>query len=745
MYAIRRMRALWALCLVISALLAWSSTADVVRAEIPAGPEVPISKSHREQRTKFATRNMLDAYRAIHAPAEGAAGQDDPVEKFLEVWLAEFDGDGNEPDFKMLEQLAKPAVDSNCTDAMFSYCYGRVLEHQGKNEESRKYLQQSLDALADQGYDVAVSESAARHLGLVLVAMKKRDEAAAIAEREVESCLMMVSEGPYLPEEQRLLYDRVAESTEKYPIEKAQAVVDAINRHLYPWVWHMASAQMDIRLAWKARGGGWAANVTEEGWKGFEKHMTSAREHLNEAWNLNPEWPESAAKMITVAMAGYLPEDETPRLWFNRAVAAELDYIPAYTTLLWSLMPRWGGSHQQLYALGRECLDTGRFDTEVPFVYFRAFNNIVTDIGSTYDYYKTPGVFEDLQTLADGYLAESTRQDDQNWFRSFKVAAAVRCGRWTEAKQFLDEVTGEPDVDAFARFALKPSDWIGEIHARASEYADDVAEAEQLRADGKFGEAKATYEKLASRDGERKEVQTFFRGRMKGLEFDDLFARGDWATIPIDSQLNGWRVLGGKWTVDEKGRLVAEPQENGLRLIYEKNIGPRFELRGEMVFVKRPYNKAHLGVFFGQANGRMTNALQLLFDDDAAAVLRGGRAVAQNPVDIKKTNTFRIERWDNTISAYVNDRRVADTVEIESDGPLETELFALGGNYWYDGPVLRYEGLEIRKLSEAPAGVVALQEAAVKAAEIAEEEAADENADDGGAAADVAEDAAPAE
>jgi hypothetical protein len=376
-------------------LTLWQTTS----AEIPARPDVPTSKIFKEQHSRHLECTLLEPYRVKRDEQKKVANDDDPADKFMRLYISL--AEKQWPELEPLENQAKLAVDAGATDPMFSYCYGRILEHHGKLEESVKYLHAGLDGLETQGYDDSFSASAARHLRLVLLALKRNEEANPLAEREIAYLTKTVADGPYLPEEQRQLYDHVAKTIDQYPIEAVQPIVEAINQHLYPWVYEMASGQLETRRAWQARGGGWAANVTEEGWKGFEQHMVAARDHLTEAWTLNPEWPEPASKMIGVVMAGHGAPDDSERLWFDRAVAAEFDYLPAYQAMLWSLMPRWGGSHQELYALGRECLDTRRFDTSVPLVYMQAFNHIVTDIGSTYDYYKTPGVYEYLQTLAD--------------------------------------------------------------------------------------------------------------------------------------------------------------------------------------------------------------------------------------------------------------------------------------------------------------------------------------------------------
>src|SRR4030095_12205638 len=83
-------------------------------------------------------------------------------------------------------------------------------------------------------------------------------------------------------------------------------------------------------------------------------------------WKLRPDMPFAASQMITVAMAGAGEESETMRLWFDRAVAAQYDYDEAYTSMLWGLLPRWGGTHVRMLAFGGACARTRRFDTAIP-------------------------------------------------------------------------------------------------------------------------------------------------------------------------------------------------------------------------------------------------------------------------------------------------------------------------------------------------------------------------------------------
>src|SRR5690606_9898351 len=70
-----------------------------------------------------------------------------------------------------------------------------------------------------------------------------------------------------------------------------------------PWLINMMRGELEIVLAWKARGGGWANTVTEQGWEEFFRQLENARGHLAAAHAAHPEFPEAATKMITVAMA----------------------------------------------------------------------------------------------------------------------------------------------------------------------------------------------------------------------------------------------------------------------------------------------------------------------------------------------------------------------------------------------------------------------------------------------------------
>ncbi len=56
-----------------------------------------------------------------------------------------------------------------------------------------------------------------------------------------------------------------------------------------------------------------------------------------------------------ISTSGDAPQPgEDARTWFDRAVAAQFDYWPAYQARLVFLQPRWGGSYEEDLALAAE-------------------------------------------------------------------------------------------------------------------------------------------------------------------------------------------------------------------------------------------------------------------------------------------------------------------------------------------------------------------------------------------------------
>jgi hypothetical protein len=118
----------------------------------------------------------------------------------------------------------------------------------------------------------------------------------------------------------------------------------------------VALGDIYISFAWKARGGGYANSVTEEGWRLFKERLTRAREVLDEAAQKSVQDPEAYRARIVVAMG---LDESKPKMnsFFKKGVAAEPNYLPLYEAKAYYLLPRWNGAPGDWEEFAREAAD----------------------------------------------------------------------------------------------------------------------------------------------------------------------------------------------------------------------------------------------------------------------------------------------------------------------------------------------------------------------------------------------------
>ena len=131
-----------------------------------------------------------------------------------------------------------------------------------------------------------------------------------------------------------------------------------------PWFACMADAESERLKAWKARGGGFASSVSEEGWKNFREHLGKAREFAERAYELHPEVPESAALVLRI-VAPECDGGEKDR-WLDAVLQVEVDNADAWGTYRFHSLPRWGGTIEGIRILADAQWDTQRFDSLLP-------------------------------------------------------------------------------------------------------------------------------------------------------------------------------------------------------------------------------------------------------------------------------------------------------------------------------------------------------------------------------------------
>lgn len=537
-------------------------------AAIPGGDNPKAYTHHDFARGKrdFSKRILAESYKSFgnHDPKWDAA-----VIKFFDAFATQYAYAQAEPLFRDTEPyelaqmiaLAKPAEDAGCDDPLFK----SIRSFFGNSRpEARQNREKGVAGLIERKYPPFLVALVARELLPTIDPTK--DPAAyekcnqLIWDQSIQSLQVKAPDSDL-----RYLFDAVAPNFDGATVEKKLEFCQAIekSKDTSPWLVDVCRGEYEIRAAWQARGAGWANTVNNLGWQNFELHLRNARDHLTRAHALHPEFPEAAAKMISVAMGAGRQLNETERAWFDKAVTAQLDYEPAYAAYIWSLYPRWGGSHREMFEFGLECLATGRFDTSVPMQILGVVNKIDGD--STHDLaiYSVPPVQKAIREFLNQAAEKSPTKSTRDYFASYHVALAWRTNQFEDAAPALDKVGDRFLPDVFKHVNGWAPGAISQIRAMNTTYAKKIADAEKEAQTGDFDSAMFGLTNVASKLGKDHPGQLYLQFRIKSLEYQQKFLAGDWITINPTSDFAPWAVVVGDFKIDEDGATIATADKKG--------------------------------------------------------------------------------------------------------------------------------------------------------------------------------------
>lgn len=289
-----------------------------------------------------------------------------------------------------------PLIERGCMYPVIRWMYAMHLESQKKNGEALKVLDKlNQDMSAETNWPSPLRALAV--YGVMQLSSNATTEA-----NLVDALVTTLSDGSFKTNETRVVW----EFLKRCDMDRNPKLLERLSAPTPPPVDHWFALMMRARQAfdraWTARGGGYAYTVSDEGWDGYRKGIKEASELLTRAWMLHPENPDAAVLMIDCSRG--VPDE--CRRWFDRAVAAQMDALDAYSSYRFTLRPRWGGSLPAMEAFAEECLNTKRFDTRVPLQYVVGLYNVADEMGEEWQaVFQKQGVYEQCQTILSNDLA----------------------------------------------------------------------------------------------------------------------------------------------------------------------------------------------------------------------------------------------------------------------------------------------------------------------------------------------------
>lgn len=391
------------------------------------------------------------------------------------------------------------------------------------------------------------------------------------------------------------------------------------------WLKLLWRIKVERDAAWKARGGGYANTVSEDGWNGYKAHGDACRAAFKRAMELHP-YPEAAYLFSTLG-----PFDDEV---FTSATAAQADFLSFYDKYLWyNCYPRWCGSLDKMKAFAERCYETKRHDTMIPLFYAEALLRMVKDANMTNEeYFRDHG--DELDKILEVSLpqisSKNTFPNQRQYAGAFATLAYSLKGDWEKAGETFRSFGHRTFPNGIYRviggFAAWWRTWDGisgknrkefqRLHKLyvAGDYAAFVTSLENLRKKAKFDRGERVYAdemEVSARmktdfPGGKPVVASFPKDKTWWLTYDGRWRmNGEYAFY--DGAYRPSCNL--EWAVDVPGefRMEFEIAPNGKKDawrfdFYQKPSDPTLYDRGDYPFLMLRFAKDGATAAFGEWN-----------------------------------------------------------------------------------------------------------------------------------------------
>lgn len=466
------------------------------------------------------------------------------------------------------------------------------------------------------------------------------------------------------------------------------------------WLVQRWRGAWELKLAWRARGGGYANTVKDGGWDKFFEHSELARQALERSWELEPTLPFASAD-LAYAMLG-MGEYEDMRLWFDRAIAAEFDYEQPYRQLLWGLRPRWHGSHEDMIAFGRACLATGQFDTEVPWQLHTATWDVISETKDFRKAHEDENLFQELVRVYDGYEQFQANPALKLRQRTRKLAAAVAGRHWEEARDFLRAAGTQLPADALRPFGYQPLDLAVLALSRGQSSGNPLAEAARLRKRGQFDAAREKLREARSSAGDDRELMSPWIEALDEIaQRERVAAAGESISLLEASSPHLWDDWPGDVAYPTNHLLRIPGAMQARALISRLVAGDIVELSGE--FQVEPADRDFAVTFhFGNHYSDDSQLLSLHLkhaEIDRLELAQGWRnPFHSSPVNLQPRNRFRLTFERDRVFLELNGKEVLESPILPA-GLRNFDRPTVGVSVWNapEHPAVIFTELELRR------------------------------------------------
>lgn len=442
-----------------------------------------------------------------------------------------------------------------------------------------------------------------------------------------------------------------------------------------PWLFHMLMGVGYLREGWDR----------DEYLRAQDDNIRQAIVHLAKAYELEPKRPEAAGYMITAMLASGGGRSAM-RQWFDRAVQAETDYLPAYDNYIVILFPVWGGDDGSRQAFGVECLQTRRFDTRVPGYYLDAIEAVAKRDPVPRATFRQPGCYENLMALMDGYEHQADAPRGADYWESRKAVYAWACGRAPAAAEILAALGDRFDASGLQYFGTDSRRFLEEVWTQSGTHAGEYRSAVASLAAGDSGAARQTIENVLTAMSAEDPARPYFQRLASRCDAADAWKQGAWVALMSPDTI-AWECTTGGWNYDGQNWICVSENGRDAQLNCRFPLTGDCELEGAVEFVevvpasKMRYPTRTLNLLFGEPlDGRYPHSgVRIgLRDRPAQAEISGTcperelGGLAAGDIQVEGRQEFRVRRQAGRLSFWWDGKLVADGFDLKLPAAEQT-------------------------------------------------------------------------
>ena len=677
-------------------------TREAVRVPpIKVSPDSPTEKMARRAHHEWAKRVFPSSFSDVGANAKARTAF---LEKAMEdIWYEEEEGHAK------LTEEGDALLQAGCDDPLVVYLVSRLRFFE---DDSWAKARLAMIALLDRpAGDSTVPRALLCFIGgdLRFYNQIGHEHDDTLTKRILGWTKEALKDGSYRPEDADLFLDDLLTQKRSELFEKHIREFDeaCTGTTLPEWAQRTLHGYLETESAWKSRGGEYATNLSKEKQAGFEEHLQKARTELLQAWKLHPESPYAAGRMIRVAMGAGAGGGESARTWFDRAVAARFDYMPAYDAMRFANQPRWGGNVDLMLAFGQACLDTKRYDTDVPIVFGHAVDDVVDETeGSLAQLYKVRrDVWKGMLELHEAGLKNARLPR----IKALRAAGLLRNawsgGDYALAAQTLSDFPDAKEQLFVGDLAKSPMEILADIAMHQGKGSAENARGDRYMQKSRWPEARAAFD--AALAVAPPAAHSYLRSRLSTIDFEQALAGGDWVKIKPTKDLADWVVRSGDWHAEADGAIVNVGHNNRGLIVYRGRVGPSYEMRGTFDIASTSHCCHNLAMPLGYSAGEDSSwkgcgLWQSDHSPSIATLFTGYYYLQGSPtprVQFEELNTFLLRVEDGRVTYELNGKKCLDQVTPDRGFPqLKDGLIGFTSPNFCRNNITRISGIEVRRL-----------------------------------------------